>query len=65
MKRDKTVSLIVGDKKEEFEFEHAERILMMPNNGGWHLPEDSPYELTDHGLDNRGNKGPGKKSEEK
>ena len=28
---------------EEFEINHAERLLRMPNNGGWQLPEDSPY----------------------
>ena len=28
---------------EELEIKHAERLLRMPNNGGWQLPEDSPY----------------------
>lgn len=26
-----------------FEINHAERLLRMPNNGGWQLPKDSPY----------------------
>lgn len=28
---------------QEFEINHAERILRMPNNGGWVLPVDGPY----------------------
>jgi hypothetical protein len=31
----------LGDR--QFEVSHAERLLAMPNNGGWHLPENSPY----------------------
>lgn len=27
----------------EFEITHAERLLGMPNNGGWQLPENSEY----------------------
>ena len=29
--------------KREFEITHAERLLGMPNNGGWQLPENSEY----------------------
>lgn len=29
--------------KKTFEINQAERILRMPKNGGWKLPEDSPY----------------------
>lgn len=29
----------------EFEVNHAERILRMPKNGGWKLPDNSPYQL--------------------
>ena len=32
-----------GERRESFSVEHAERILKMPNNGGWHLPEDSEF----------------------
>ena len=32
-----------ADQRQEFEINHAERLLRMPNNGGWQLPEDSPY----------------------
>ena len=28
---------------QEFEINHAERLLRMPNNGGWVLPADSQY----------------------
>lgn len=28
---------------ESFEVSHAERLLMMNNNGGWALPENSKY----------------------
>lgn len=30
---------------EQFEINHAERLLRMPNNGGWYLPEDSAYKF--------------------
>lgn len=32
-------------KTQEFEINHAERILRMPNNGGWRLPDNSPYQF--------------------
>lgn len=49
------VLLIVPDQgmKQEFSFEHAERLLSMKKNGGWTLPEDSKYQFTDHGLELR------------
>ncbi|MFR8207453.1 MAG: hypothetical protein ACLU99_14965 [Alphaproteobacteria bacterium] len=28
---------------EEFEINHAERLLRMPNNGGWQLPERQQF----------------------
>lgn len=31
----------LGDR--EFEVTHAERLLAMPNNGGWQLPKNSIY----------------------
>ena len=33
----------VANSRQTFEINHAERLLRMPNNGGWQLPEDSPY----------------------
>lgn len=30
---------------QEFEINHAERLLRMPNNGGWQLPKDSQYKF--------------------
>ena len=53
---------------EDFEIAHAERLLMMPNNGGWELPKDSTFEFTkengirhkrDKKADNRAEETPG------
>lgn len=42
---------------EEYEINHAERILRMPNNGGWQLPEDSEYKFDfNNGIGYRENK---------
>ena len=51
-----TVTLVANGVTQDFEFAHAERILRMPKNGGWKLPEDSKYEFIDNGLQRRGNK---------
>lgn len=65
MERTNRVVLQAGDKRQEFEINHAERILRMPNNGGWHLPEDSNYQMDEvNGLTSKRNKGKDKKSEE-
>ena len=45
-----TVALVVGGTTREFEFGHAERLLRMPKNGGWHLPENSKFEFVDYAL---------------
>ena len=50
------VTLVANGVTEEFEFSHAERILKMPRNGGWHLPDDSKYEFVNNGLQRRGDK---------
>ena len=42
--------------QQDFAVEHAERLLRMPNNGGWVLPEDSPFVLTSDGLRPKSNK---------
>jgi len=34
-----------NNHKQEFDINHAERLLRMPNNGGWTLPDDSPYQF--------------------
>lgn len=61
-----TVELQAGDNKREFEINHAERILRMPNNGGWHLSKGSAYKFTKaDGITNKRNKGAGTKSQEK
>lgn len=41
--------------RQTFEVSHAERLLAMPKNGGWTLPQDSDYEY-DNGVINRRNK---------
>ena len=33
-----------------FSLTHAERLLRMKRNGGWHLPENSKLEMTKDGL---------------
>ena len=40
----------------QFEVSHAERLLAMPNNGGWHLPENSPYEFKNGSISRRNKK---------
>jgi hypothetical protein len=56
-----TVTLTANGVTREFEFSHAERLLRMPNNGGWQLPEKSKFEFVDYGLrrrqDKKGNRG--------
>ena len=42
---------------EEYEINHAERLLRMPNNGGWRLPDDSEYKFDfDNGIGRKRNK---------
>ena len=43
----------LGDR--QFEVSHAERLLAMPNNGGWKLPDNSPY-VYENGSISRRNK---------
>lgn len=44
--------------RQEFGIEHAERILRAPANGGWKLPDDSPYQFDYYdGITKRTNKG--------
>ena len=51
------VTLVANGAPREFSFEHAENILRMPKNGGWHLPEGSKYIYdAEHGLRCRTNK---------
>lgn len=51
-----TVTLVANGVTREFEISHAERILRMPRNGGWHLPEKSKFEFVNNGLRRCGNK---------
>lgn len=44
--------------QQEFEINHAERILRAPENGGWKLPENSPYQFDYYnGITKRTNQG--------
>ena len=45
-----SVRLQVGDRIETFGLEHAERLLKMPNNGGWHIADNEKVELTENGF---------------
>jgi len=51
-----TVTLVVGNVAREFEITHAERLLRMPRNGGWRLPENSKFEFVDYALRRRSDK---------
>ncbi len=50
------VTLVANGVTREFEYSHAERLLQMPNNGGWHLPENSKFEFVDYALRRRADK---------
>lgn len=42
--------------KREFDIEHANRLLAMKPNGGWHLPSDSDFTYTEgNGIEHRRN----------
>ena len=57
-----TIRLQVGERIEAFEVEHAERILRMSNNGGWHIADDEKVELTKNGFRPRKDKGGDRKT---
>lgn len=57
------IRLQVGGRIETFEPEHAERLLRMPNNGGWHIANDEKVELTKNGFRPRKDKVGGRKAE--
>lgn len=44
------IRLQVGSRIETFEAEHAERLLRMPNNGGWKIAEGENVTLTENGF---------------
>ena len=47
----------------EFEINHAERILRAPENGGWRLPNNSPYQFDYYnGITKRTNQGTSEKA---
>lgn len=50
------VRLRAGQREESFEISHAERILNMPNNGGWEL-SDKEYQYKDGIIKRRAVKG--------
>ena len=56
------VTLVANGVSRDFDFDHAERLLRMPRNGGWKLPENSKFEFVNDALQRKRNKG--KDSEE-
>ena len=49
--------------QQEFEINHAERILRAPENGGWKLPDNSPYQFDYYnGINKRTNQGASEKA---
>ena len=49
--------------QQEFEINHAERILRAPENGGWKLPDNSPYQFDYYnGITKRTNQGTSEKA---
>lgn len=62
MDRVTKVILEANGQQESFDIAHAERLLKMPNNGGWHLPHNSPFKMTKDGITVRENSGGSKKS---
>lgn len=57
-KKANMITLQCGKQTKEFEVNHAERILRMPKNGGWKLPDNSPYQLDkNNGLITKSNRG--------
>lgn len=50
------VTLEANGVTRELEISHAERLLRMPRNGGWHLPEKSNFEFVNNGLRRRQDK---------
>lgn len=61
MDRKTKVILEANGQKESFDIAHAERLLKMPDNGGWHLPYNSPFKMTKDGITVRENSGGTKK----
>lgn len=59
------VTLVTADgMTQEFEINHAERILRAPENGGWKLPDDSPYQFDYYdGITKRTSQGNSQKAE--
>ena len=51
------IELTVNDRRESFGVEHAHQLLLMRNNGGWRLPEDSEWGWTaEKGFEKKGKK---------
>lgn len=48
------VELVAGELKGIFSIEHAERLLRRENNGGWKIPDNSPFQYTvENGINYR------------
>lgn len=44
------IELEANGIRREFEEAHANRLLLMPHNGGWRLPKDSKFKITKDGI---------------
>lgn len=44
------VRLSADGRTRSFEVSHAERLLRMPNNGGWHIAKGENVVLTENGF---------------
>lgn len=60
------MNLEFNGNESPFELGHAERLLRMPNNGGWTLPEKSPFQFDPtNGIRPKSNQGTAQRAEEK
>ena len=53
------IELTANGRREFFGLEHAHQLLLMRNNGGWKLPEDSEWSWTaEKGFEKKGKSQP-------
>ena len=51
------IELTANGRRESFGLEHAHQLLLMRNNGGWKLPEDSEWSWSaEKGFEKKGKK---------
>lgn len=52
----------LGVESKAFAYSHAERLLSMPDNGGWELNDNNFQFTIEHGLERRKNKARARKA---